>query len=336
MSKNKIVYILLPLIVLAVYEVIDYIALAPKSKITSGRNAQNSNLVELHATNKDTSNSQQQREIANNENYLLHGGLKLPFIEASTSFNINHGNNSLNAEYNDKNLERNLFNNTIEIVEHKNLNTQKFQCPESHPYALDYKLVELVESIINGRGYRNACAFNSIQPFGDLLYGNEQSFNGSGKYENLTAYLPWKSSDTCQEDGFLIPLMKSSDLESINAIRDVSSNEVIGYQIESVNLQNKDKRCLNFCQNLCDTYCAKLPEDSYYCKNTVSRAYYRDSIYKRLNLSEKFCVCEFEGRVSHSEVFHFNQVVDLESVIDYSVKLEQVSCTNSLMLLNNQ
>lgn len=227
-------------------------------------------------------------------------------------------------------------NNFPQIVKYKNLNTQEFKCPESHPYALSYKLVQANESMISGRGYRNACAFNSMQPFGDLLYGNEQSFNSSGKYENLTAYLPWKSSDNCQEDDFLIPLMKSSELESINAIRDVSSNEVVGYQVESVNLQNKDESCLSFCQNLRDTYCAKLPEDSYYCKNTVSLAYYRDSIYKKLNLSEKLCVCEFEGRISDSDAFHFNQVVDIESVIDYSAKLDQVICTNSLMLLNNQ
>lgn len=301
-------------------------------------NKSNVGYQEFKEINADNTQSTTTINNIDNNKSLSFSSIALPFTEIGHNI-LSVFRSAAESDFysRDQNLNGYVKNDNFpQIVKYKNLNTQEFKCPESHPYALDYKLVQPNESMISGRGYRNTCAFNSTHPFGDLLYGNEQSFNSSGKYENLTAYLPWRSSDTCQEDDFLIPLISSSELESIIAIRDVSSNELIGYQVESVSLQNKDEKCLSFCQNLRDTYCAKLPEDLYYCKNTVSRAYYRDSIYKRLNLSEKFCVCEFEGRVSDSEVFHFNQVVDIESVIDCSAKLEQVSCTNSLMLLNNQ
>lgn len=301
-------------------------------------NKSNEGYQQFKEVNKSNAHSTAIINNVDNDKDLSFPSLAIPFTKIGHNvlsiFRSGGEGNSYSGNHNLIGYSKD--NNYQAVFKYKNLNTQEFKCPESHPYALSYKLVQANESMISGRGYRNACAFNSMQPFGDLLYGNEQSFNSSGKYENLTAYLPWKSSDNCQEDDFLIPLMKSSELESINAIRDVSSNEVVGYQVESVNLQNKDESCLSFCQNLRDTYCAKLPEDSYYCKNTVSLAYYRDSIYKKLNLSEKLCVCEFEGRISDSDAFHFNQVVDIESVIDYSAKLDQVICTNSLMLLNNQ
>ena len=209
----------------------------------------------------------------------------------------------------------------------QDLNVESFICPESYPVALDYKLY-LNESWLTGRGYRNACAFSGgHQAFGDLLYGSNQWQNYTGNYADLTAFIPWDTVEGCKEDNFLIPLAKALTVESVSTLVNQSTGETIGFQVESIGLHQLNNHCLSYCQNLLDTYCAKLPPDTYYCQNTLSAAYYRESKYNVRNLKERYCVCKLKSDVEGYGVSYFNQVIDINSVMSYTAKLKSVSCT---------
>ena len=222
------------------------------------------------------------------------------------------------------------------VMVFQDLNAESFICPESYPIALNYNLLAN-ESWLTGRGYRNACAFSGgHQAFGDLLYGSNQWQNYTGDYNDLTAFIPWDTVEGCKEDNFLIPLEKSVALESVVKLINQGTGEQVGFQVESIGLNQLNKRCFSYCQNLLDTYCEKLPPDAYYCQNTLSEAYYRESKYNVRNLKEHYCVCKLKSDVAEYGVSYFNQAIDINSVVSYTGRLKKVSCTNNSLLVNNQ
>ena len=116
-------------------------------------------------------------------------------------------------------------------------------------------------------------------------------------------------------------------LESVVKLINQGTGEQVGFQVESIGLNQLNKRCFSYCQNLLDTYCEKLPPDAYYCQNTLSAAYYRESKYNVRNLKERYCVCKLKSDVEGYGVSYFNQVIDINSVMSYTAKLKSVSCT---------
>ncbi len=209
--------------------------------------------------------------------------------------------------------------------------TSSFICPHDLPFAISYQLESTTQGkILYGQVYKNACI---EQPGGtannDILYGENQNIDSFGKTEQMTAFKPINQPEGCHLalNNIKAPIKISESTTIVTPITTIVNNEpiTIGYkQITNLNIN-----CLQICNSMLNSICAAGDTINIaYCKQTITAAYQRSTVYYLRNTRQNFCACQVYNPPGKYAAYQFTNAVDIESAINYHNQLSSVTCSN--------
>lgn len=258
----------------------------------------------------------------------LHSSMILPYRE---DYSPDDETGAVNLD----SLSSNLFH-TPRTVTFNNLtnnmaesNSSNFICPHDLPFAISYQLESTTQrKTLYGQVYKNACI---EQPGGsannDILYGENQNIDSFGKTEQMTAFKPINQPEGCHLaiNNIKAPIKISESATIITPITTIVNDKpiIIGYK-QTTNL---NINCLNICNSMLNTICAAGDTINItYCKQTITAAYQRSTVYYLRNLRQNFCACQVYSPLYGG--YSFTNAVDIESAITYHNRLSSVTCSN--------
>ncbi len=223
------------------------------------------------------------------------------------------------------------FNNLTNNMELTN--SSSFTCPHDLPFAIDYQLESTTQSkTLYGQVYKNACI---AQPGGsannDILYGENQNIDSFGKTEQMTAFKPIDQPEGCHLaiNNIKAPIKISENATIVTPVTTIVDNKpiTIGYK-QTTNL---NINCLQICNSMLNHLCAAGDTINItYCKQTITAAYQRSTVYYLRNIQQNFCACEVYSPPSGKyAAYQFTNAVDIESAISYYNRLSAVTCSNT-------
>jgi hypothetical protein len=223
------------------------------------------------------------------------------------------------------------FNNLTNNME--STNSSSFTCPHDLPFAIDYQLESTTQSkTLYGQVYKNVCMG---QPGGsannDILYGENQNIDNSGKAEQMTAFKPIDQPEGCHLaiNNIKASIKISENTTIVTPVTTIVDNKpiTIGYK-QTTNL---NINCLQICNSMLNHICAAGDSINItYCKQAITAAYQRSTTYYLRNIQQNFCACEVYSPPSGKyAAYQFTNAVDIESAISYHNRLSAVTCSNT-------
>lgn len=206
--------------------------------------------------------------------------------------------------------------------------SSSFNCPRQLPFATSYTLESSINNIIEyGQIYKNACydiPKGSGSQSNDLLYGASQQVSSFGSAENLSAFIPVDAPGGClsSKNKYLVDIAIPESAVVVTPImQSIGAESVVMGFIQTISLNiDCDKICNHMLNNLCAS-------DWSYCGQKIAASYYRQNTYFAANIKENFCSCSIQGQYA-GKPYYFTNVVDLENVINYTNRLNSVTCSN--------
>lgn len=290
--------------------------------------AQNKSLTLPQNTLASSSDEINKKNTALTNFKELHSSMILPYREDYSSDDetgaVNLDSLSSNLFHTPRTVTfNNLTNNMTES------NSSNFICPHDLPFAISYQLESTTQrKTFYGQVYKNAC----IEQLGgsannDILYGENQNIDSFGKTEQMTAFKPINQPEGCHLaiNNIKAPIKISESATIITPITTIVNDKpiIIGYK-QTTNL---NINCLNICNSMLNTICAAGDTINItYCKQTITAAYQRSTVYYLRNLRQNFCACQVYSPLYGG--YSFTNAVDIESAITYHNRLSSVTCSN--------
>lgn len=261
----------------------------------------------------------------------LHSSMILPYREGyspdSKTALVNLDSISSNLFRTPRTVTFNNLTNNIEST-----NSSSFICPHDLPFAISYQLESTVQhKILYGQVYKNACIG---QPGGsannDILYGENQNIDSFGKTEQMTAFKPINQPEGCHLalNNIKAPIKVSESTTLITPVTTIVNDKAItiGYK-QTTNL---NINCLQICNSMLNSICAAGDTINItYCKQTITAAYQRSTVYYLRNTRQNFCACQvYNPPTDKDSSYQFTNAVDIENAINYHNQLSSVTCSN--------